>query len=368
MEHINLHNLDRVVGCQGSAALIRQFGLPQQDQSAAEEGIQAHAVAAAIHADGDYSAANGDEEMIDSCLMYVDYINSIQARSATGSGSQLVLEAPVQNDDLRLQGRPDCSIYDRVADHLHVFEFKYGRGFVDAFENFQLLGAAACILPTIGSTLATRVTLHVIQPRCFQGDGPIRSWTPDRSEFLAYVEKIRHAVKICLDPHITAMCSVGTHCYRCPAARACTSLERSGFYAMDLAYTDNGGRELSGEELGYSLRHLEKAQKILGARITGLTEDATFRLQLGQQVPGFSLQTKWGALKWLHDEATVIFNGMMNGFTFTKQKLITPTQAKKLPGIDPALIDAWAVRTQTAPTLNVDNTAKLCALFKGDSQ
>lgn len=179
------------------ASHVMQEGLPNDDSDAAREGTAAHWVASEIllsyietslevKTPNDFIgtlAPNDvyiDEEMTDAARTYandvLDYCNK------TGLLQHLHVEEEMNLDHIYpgMTGTPDCWVYNAAGHELVVWDFKYGHGYVDVFENPQLIiyasGAVELSTTDPSNSSWLKMRLRIAQPRCFSGEGVIREW------------------------------------------------------------------------------------------------------------------------------------------------------------------------------------------------
>ena len=344
--------LDRVMMCHGSVDLIRENKLPSE-RAAANEGVEAHLVAK--------NKFNGipigeiSEEMEEAVDLYIDAVLSVTGGALPRVEAKLF--APTVSK--KLVGIPDTWWFDHHKNVIHVWDFKYGHGYVDEYENWQLAGLAACVYENCNAQKDVTFKLHIVQPRCFIGS-PVRTWETDYAELKSKWENIKSTIFM-LDNAIIHNCVPSSACHKCPAAHVCTALAVAGSHALEVAF-ENIPLKLSGDALGCELRILIDAQANLKNRIDGLSQDAEYRIKTGEPVLGFHIEPSFGRLKWKYPIEKIKTMTRLLGVSLVVEKLITPPQAKKL-GVDPKLIDNWTETPVMSPKLKSDGT-KLTRHFK----
>jgi hypothetical protein len=236
-------------------------------------------------------------------------------------------------------GTPDAWLLDRPNDHLHIWDYKYGHSYVDVFENWQLLEYASGIYAKESSL--QKITMTVVQPRCYSSESHTRSWTITRDQLLEYIEILQRAEKLALSS--AAPQRPGSQCNYCPGRHACQTLQQTALAVVDVSM-DNTPWDLSSLSTGNELRYLKHAAELLDARITGLSEQARSMITRGELVPGFKLESSQGRERWLKTPEEIITMGELLGFKLAKPaEAITPVQAKKL-GMDLSLIEHFSQR------------------------
>lgn len=214
------------------------------------------------------------------------------------------------------------------SSHLVTWELKAGHEFVSAFSNWQLILYLRVILDAwnVDGLRETDLTveMRVIQPRNFDREGHIRSWTVKASELRAFWNILENRIEEAQGPNPVAR--TGPHCARCSGRAKCSTFQRHGYLVVEMA--GQGVQfSLDGHALGLELRTLQDARDILDARITGLEQEAQAKLEKGQPVEGFAYERKDGKRNWIVADATVRLVGEMYGKELTRSKPITPQQA-----------------------------------------
>ena len=186
----------RRVACPGSRALEAMY--PEDKESPfAKEGEAAHWVASELLRSCESFptyAPNGEfitQEMFKGADLYYDSIATVLNRFyGMVDYTQLSIEQRVDISRIHPDcwGTPDCWLYH--APELHIWDYKFGHGFVEVFENWQLIEYAAGILDRLGvngiADQHTTIYFYIIQPRNFHRLGPVRTWRVKASDLRSY--------------------------------------------------------------------------------------------------------------------------------------------------------------------------------------
>lgn len=241
-------------------------------------------------------------------------------------------------------------------DTLRVWDYKYGRGIVEAFENWQLLDYAIGILGD-AYLPETVLELIVIQPRAYHRDGPVRRWRIRAGDIGPYFLRLRESAAQATGPNPPALVTT-EGCENCRGRHACEALQRAAYRAADKA-EQFGTFDLSGHALGLELRELRRAQDVLKARVSGLEEEAAARIKKGERVAFWMMESTPGRLAWTKPVQEVLVLGQMLGLDLAKEPdAVTPTQAlaaAKAAKLPAELFDAYTVRPSGAVKLSPDN-------------
>lgn len=371
----------RWVKCQGSITLSQ--GIDVDETEEAREGSAAHWVAEQIlrsyQSDtGIYGqdhfvgkpAPNGvivTDEMIDAAMTYVDEV--LKVCQQHGLLSQLQIESMVQIPLVSKHcfGTPDSNIYHAQAKTLYLFDFKYGHGRVSAYENWQLLCYAIGILNDQGfQNDGTKIVMRVVQPRCYDGQGPVTEWDLTAVELRGYMNKLNYAAQVALSP-TGGNCTTGEHCSNCPAASLCTALLNATSEIVDR--TDLALPTISSNEaLGYELTVLLRAEKLLKARREAKEVELEQRLRTGHLVPGWGLEPKYGNRQWLVPKQEVLAVASLLGLNLLAEpELLSPAKADqycKKNNVDPAVISSYYGSAQSGVKLTFDDGSKAKHIFR----
>jgi len=322
--HLNPSSAHRWVPCPASVHMAYNNIIPDdENRNSADEGIQAHVVAHDILLGKAFDRSVIDPEMIESGELYADTIRSMVDISKWNAIIEGYVGAPSIHKELG--GVPDCRVYDKEANVLHIFDYKYGHRYVDAFENWQLISYAVCILDNLNVQDDPLINMVIVQPRSYCKEGPVRVWAMYLSALKPYFERLKDAATKTQLPDVP--CVTGGHCHYCPAAHGCVALQQAAYTACDI--TLNGEYQLADNDLGKEYDLLLTAQDRLKSRIAGIEADIEYRIRTGKSVPGYTLEQTTGREGWKVDEQQVIDTGELMGIDLKKINVITPAQARK---------------------------------------
>jgi hypothetical protein len=257
-------------------------------------------------------------------------------------------------------GTPDVVIYDRKNGVIYLIDFKHGHRAVYAYENWQLIDYANGVLEAFGMADGikdqhVRFEFRIIMPRCYDGAGPVRSWSVQASDLRGYFNQLQLAAEAATSGQPVA--TPGAYCRDCDGRIRCDALRDAGAALADFAQSSRT-HELDGAALGFELDWLGKASSLIKARLDALQAEAKTRALKGEVVAGWSVENTVGALAWSVDKAIVVDTGNTLGFDFMKEVVpYTPTQALKAVKGDEnatAAIKALSRRPNTGAKLKRD--------------
>lgn len=319
--------------CPGSLQMQEKHP-GDDDGEAAREGTAAHFIATEMLQGRTATIApNGvpiTQEMIDHARLFID----------AAEGSQWVeqrLHMPEVHPDC--WGTPDAVRYDLEARKLEVIDYKYGHGYVEHWDNPQLLlyamGALRALDVTDWSEWA--ITLTIVQPRYYGTESPVRHCkVSGRTLHDVWLPRFREAAELASKPG--ALVKTGQWCRYCTALLQCEAARKMQGAALDYADTQQSG-PVDADTVGFEMTLIARALRILKDRQTALEAQAAIM----PRVTGWIKQPKYGRLAWNEPDEAVLALGDACGVNLRRPAApITPTQAKKV--IDGSVIDAYASR------------------------
>lgn len=261
-------------------------------------------------------------------------------------------------------GTPDYWTWDAAGKMLHVRDYKFGHLYVDAFENWQLIEYALGIIDShrLSETWEDGVAvLTIVQPRCFVGNSPVRSWAVPFADLCVYRDRLAASELASMQQN--APTKTGSECRFCKARSTCTSLQQAAHAVVDMA-GESTPHNLTPAALGGELAMLTGAMALLKGRIDGLQEETLQRVKQGANVPGWRIEQGQGREKWVRSVEEVIALGEMMGVDVSKRGVITPRQAVKA-GLAEELVQSYAARPMGELKLVPDDLNKARSVFTG---
>jgi hypothetical protein len=351
----------RWVPCPGSVALEALY--PETVQSEpAREGDAAHwalkeACEGRMIAEGQIAPNDWilDEDMVDGAELMRDDI------AATGLLPVAHIESrldPARRIHPKNWGTPDAWAVAAYARKIYLWDYKFGHGLVEVFENWQLANYLALIVERLQlnglAEQAYTVVMTIVQPRVYHRDGHVRRWTVPLTDLRGMWNRLHSSAEaaFCDKPPL----QTGEHCDHCRARHACPALHKD-VTRIATHFETAAPLELPDNALGYEYRQLKRLEAILTARLTGLEADAESRLRRGARIPWLSLTSAPGREHWTVDDATAA-----TMFGAKPPKPVTPNQARKA-GIPAAMVDPFTKREQTAGKVTLVTTDQVRRIF-----
>jgi hypothetical protein len=364
----------RWVMCPGSVMMGALYTEPSSDAS--REGTASHYVASTI-LEGHPQPAVGSMdphgtmitiEMVEAAGEYVAaVIQTGCAHDPVTKPPELHIEKPVNAFSIHEHacwGTPDLW-HTLNGNEIHVWDYKYGFGIVEAFENWQLITYASGILDHLKidgiADQLTTVVLHIVQPRAFHIMGTHRQWAVRASDLRGYINKLAHAAATAMLPDPPTL--TGGHCKYCSARHACPALQQAAMICVDLAGLSQP-QELTPEAMGLEYRTLAHAEALIKARRTGIENRMIGTLQAGGTIPGYGLERGKGRAAWVKPTKEIFALGDCMGIDLRDEpSAITPAAARK-KGLDPTLIAAYSAAGDKGLQLVATDNTLAARVFK----
>jgi len=332
--------------CPGSVQMKQMMPAEAQDNAAAMEGAAAHWVAEQILRDAvenegvsaasfDHLLGNTDpagtiitKEMIEGAQLYGDFIDEL--------GIEFVnyhIEQHVQIPSIHPEcaGTPDFFGFNGTD--LHIVDYKFGHGGVEAFENKQLLCYYAGIMDETGvigiGDQDITVHFHVVQPRSYSGDGPIKTWRVAATDLRGLINQLSTAAHKAMGA--TPLTASGNQCRYCPARHSCESSRQTAASAIEYQ-NEAVPTPLTDDALAYELPVLLNAIKALQYRADALNDEAVARMGAGTPLFGLTMKQSYGHRSWTTDFDTIQNMGKMLNKDVDLAKapaLVSPAEAEK---------------------------------------
>lgn len=361
------------VKCTGAPQMWAQFPA-REDTSSSMEGTAAHWVVAELCAGRATPvgtlAPNGiavTQEMREGAEMFCDAIPPEQFLP----GGSLQVESAVTCPNIHDQcyGTPDARYIS--AHCISVLDYKFGHGFVDEFENWQGIAYIAGVLvmhPQFDDQ-SMFFEFTIVQPRCFDAGGPVRTWRGKVSDLRAQINILRMAARRAMgeDGVDAPALTTGSQCRYCQAVVHCPASQRATSSALAVSQIVTPS-PMSPESMSMMLRYVNDAMGTLKAMQGGLVIEAESIIRSGERVPGFDLTAGRGKTEWNKPIEEVIALGSIFGLDVSKQGVITPIQASALfkkNGVDESVIKEYSSSTSGALKLVQTDDSVMRRIFGG---
>jgi len=318
----------RWMSCPGSVALCK--GLPDESSKYADEGTDAHELAALCLESGkDASHYLGltlgkghevNDEMVLAVQDYLDYVRGVVAATSGTLMTEQRLPITEITGEPGAHGTSDVVIL--AGDELIIVDLKYGRGVpVSAEDNPQLqIYALAAYNEFSLAQDFTQVRMVIHQPRL----GAVSEWTQTVEELQEFGELVGESAEITRQPD-ALLNPTEKGCKFCKASSTCPALREAAmadFENLVPAQADD-------DELATAMAKAD----LIDGWLRAVRGEVERRLLQGQAVRGYKLvQGKRGARQWSNkEEAEAALKSMrLKVEEMYDLTLISPTTAEKL--------------------------------------
>ncbi len=223
-----------------------------------------------------------DAEMADHVSAYIEYVRSF--------GEPTASEQPVELFGL-MHGRLDTVVCDS-GPVVRVFDLKYGWKPVEATENYTMLSYGLSVWSRFPN--GQSIELHIYQPRPSHPEGIARVWKIPADEVATLAVWLEMRARACFEQ---PRGMPGSQCLVCPARGPCHALSASVYAAYE-TIADDRMIDHSPAALGAFLTFVNRAEDMIRAKLSGLEAEATARIKRGQQVPGWTVDHRFGHRKF----------------------------------------------------------------------
>lgn len=341
------------MACPGSPGIENNY--PDTERKEAGEGKLAHMAGAAI-LDGREPESLGtlDPDMMTHVMSYVRH-----CRVLSLFGDSHVEEKFYGH---YFNGILDFWSFNPNDETLYIRDLKYGFGWVEVFENWQLLAYAMLILSTPAPAVK-HINLGIFQPRASHPQGPNRTWTISVDELEVFRDKMnRNLQAIYMGVNLKTIS--GPHCRHCKGIIRCHGADAAADFAIDVAMAP-GHAEPTPEQVSGGLVILGRALKLLENKKAALEQASVEQIRRGVIIPGWEVGQNVGAAAWKQGPQGVIDTGRMMEADLSRPPApITPTQALSRKLITKKAFATMSERTPGAWSLRKVNQAKIKELLR----
>lgn len=366
-----------------SGAPVLSDGVPRKSSKYADEGTAAHAVLEEALANGkdaeeylgedvivDGTAWIVDNEMADAVNSSIDIVKSYVRDPGDVVQVEQTVPLAFMTGEEGAEGTSDVALITEKGTHLHIFDFKYGRGVqVYASEKGSIATRDGDLIEVPNGQLAMyalgwlakhgflyedveKVTLHVLQPRLEWHDQHTLS-VVDLRNFEDVVRDAAGRVELNRQAHLEGGADLDLvpsekGCKFCAAKAFCPALKNEVSTALatiarpsDPAAFENltlpkkaAAIEVNEGATNEQLAEFMRAIPLIESAIKGVQAEVERRLFDGQDVPGFYLgQGRKGNRQWANEEEALqelTKGGRLKMSEALARKPISPTKAEKL--------------------------------------
>lgn len=355
-------------------------GLPDEEPSQeSREGTASHEIGAELITSAavgrfltwaDFegrTAADGtpyDEDMFEGAKLYADDVGSVMRSTGVfvPKVEELLLAKRIHASAF---GTPDTALYHAAGGKLYLWDYKYGRRYVDAFENWQAVYYFAALLDAYGiDGLADQfleLEFRIVQPRAYGVGGSVRSWTLRASDLRPFVNQLAAAAEAQF--RADSVATSGPHCRDCLAFKLarCPVGLRGGMSLLEVAERTSP-TEMDPASLGFQLSIIRRGMERLEQLETAFSAQVEAHVKGGKSVPGWTREPTYGRATWNTTVENAIAVGASLGVDISKPGVKTPTQAKAA-GLPADVVDALTIRPKRGHKVVEDDGSQARRIF-----
>lgn len=276
------------------------------------------------------------------------------------------------------EGTPDAWRFDADEQHITLWDYKHGHKDVPA-DSWQNVCYVAGVLDKVGANgyeeQQIRITMKIVQPRCFTSDGPIKEYTCTASDLRARFNILIHQAAKALEPEPGV--KSGDHCRYCPARHSCGAARKAAYAAVD--YADSALPEtMTPDAISFEIGLLTRAAEAIKHRMTGIEGLALAKANQGQLIPGYIVENGKGKRRFTVELDELAVLGELVGVDMTATpKAITPAEfdrrikrvntGRKLNNLDPidtSVINTYIETPDTGQKLKRSDDSRVIKAFK----
>ena len=338
--------------CPGSIRLSENLPKPPSNKYSAE-GTVAHELAEAaangatreslMKRVGDTVMEDGfeieiTEEMVDGAMEYRDLIAK-DAQEIKAAGKQLPIVGAAERRvtatsvDDEVKGTADYLLYQK-GHRLVVYDYKYGKRAVQAFENPQMGLYALGVMDSDAGYAYDEVEMVIFQPRA----GGARRWAAPMSWLLEFQKRMREAAALTRTPDAPIV--AGPWCRYCPAAvagcpvanKAVQDEVRADFEGVAPVMVKGALPDVAMLPVDQLVRALEWEEFVNGY-FEAIRDRIHAMLGRGESVPGLKLVAGKSNRQWKEESAVVAeFAPLLGEDALYERKLLSPAKLEKVVG------------------------------------
>lgn len=312
--------------CAGSVEAESLY--PDVTNKYAEEGTLAHEAAANLLRGISNQGLGLTDEILEACEQYKNYIDGL----IEGDNYKLLVEHEVDYSSAIPEGERSLGTCDAILiqdDDLHIIDFKYGFGRVEAKENYQLILYAIGAIKSFGLDVIRNVHLHIVQPRINNFD----RYHLSRDQLFVWSGFFKSRAIEALKKNAPRTPQESA-CKWCKAKSMCPAL--SGLFKdiRKLESEDNTSEE--------GIRFVLENSNLVSDYINTIQEKTLEKLKLGGKVNGYKL-VKGRSVSRLSKDAELSLYTMF-GDKIYKKSLLPISKLKEFT--TPDVIDQFIVKNE----------------------
>ena len=270
-----------------------------------------------------------DGEMARGVQLYLDVVREDRNYMKT---NKIHIETKVDLTKIHpgLFGTNDAALCTKTK--LNIYDFKYGRGVVQAEDNVQLLYyALGALLEMDPQKKVEEIEMIIVQPRVAD---PVKRWTVSR-QYLKDWAKVLRAAAIATEAEDAPRIPGEKQCQWCKHRSACKELESMALEKAMVDFDEEGNLELPNVSImgDNALAEVLRWSPFIKTYLNAIESKALSMLEAGEPVSGYKLVDKRPVRKWTDPAITIrglVELGLDDDDMFKEPVLLSPAQMEKL--------------------------------------
>lgn len=340
--------------CQGSTKLKQE---PDPPNPVTDEGTLLHEL---VNSDlknpqggvGPLVVTDEHRNLAQGAIDFVDSLGLVESIREEKTPSSYLPEG--------LGGTPDLIGRDNNG-IIHVIDYKFGYGAVEAVDNWQLL------IYAVGAYGRWKITrsfkLHIYQPRDYV-NGPVKTWELSLDEFLKRKKSLETIARN-LRYETKFYANTGPHCRYCKSRIHCPVFIGSISHVLETAPVDSESANLSLKHLGAELKYLIQTEALVKSARSAFEEKISSVIEGGKIVPGWVMGSTRGKRYWSASIDDIKSAAGLLGVTLTKETPISITDASNNKTIRP-ILDSLTSKSAGSRKLVPFEGSKAKEIFKNE--
>ena len=310
----------------------------EQQKYPEKESGDAARLGTKLHEEAEISLLFGDDHTDELVSAYLEYCRNLKGDGEIIPEQKVSLSKYVKD----MKGTADCVIM--TADrHLHVIDFKTGRGKVPVEHNPQLMAYALGVLEGMDES-PKKITLHIVQPAINYMCG----WNVTKKALKQFGRDLREAASLCFEDS-PVFHATEDNCRWCSAAPHCDALKQKMTAVMKQDFNGQTFDPTPPEMLDDGqITALLRNKNMIERYLSQVEKAAVTRLLEGDTLTAFKLGYAKTQRRWAPN-AEGKMTELLGEEAFAPKKLIGIGLAEKL--VDPSVIASLTVKPDGAPKL-----------------
>jgi len=270
------------------------------------------------------------DEHAEAVKVYLDFAEKCLKRLQSHDPTVLIeerLETPAVMKEI--WGTADLVIF--TPSTLVVIDLKTGVVPVEVVDNLQLSIYAALARARYGIQPDT-IELHLVQPRAYHPDGPIRKTLLTGDELDAVWQEVLVMGRLALSDHGAKMFASGKHCQFCPVGGSCrTRAQQSLIEDFTEADRQVEANLMSDREMGEMLNRIHLVEEIMDP----IKKEAEKRALSGRKIFDHKLIMRGGKRYYDNPEGLIkkLRRANIDEDIWLEKSLVSFTKLEKLPQV-----------------------------------